>query len=194
MIALIVIIGMIKGCADGTPLMDNSINKSREFVETVFVLDKNGTGFRVTYITTKEVTKERLDEIQSRPNIQLGFNKMKNDVGEHFIDGLLNVDIYDFALYARGYDRDDDITINCIFVSGMTKMKHYVGLNPAIPNSARWIDPRTEQGNLYIKHNDIYGYERGDSALYRYYKCRCPFDFSYSDEHFSHFSEDERIR
>lgn len=194
LIALIVIIGMIKGCCDDTDPMDNSINKSREFVETVFVLDKRGIGFRVTYITTRGVTKERLDEIQSRGHIQLAFNKMKNDVDKHFTNGLLDVDIYDFAMYARGYDCDDDITINCIFVSGSTKMQHYVGPNPSIPNSARWIDARTEQGNLYIKHQDIYGYERGDSALYRYYQCRCPFDFSYSDEHFSHFSEDERIR
>lgn len=194
LMALVVIIGMFKSCSDNTNPIDHSINKSREFVETVFVLDRKGDGFRVTYITTADVTKARLDEIQSRSNVQLAFNKMKNETDEHFKDGLLNVDIYDFALYARGYDCDSDITINCIFVSGSTKMKHYVGPNPSIPNSARWIDPRTEQGNLYIKHSDIYGYERGDSALYRYYQCRPPFDFSYSDEHFSHFPEDQRIR
>lgn len=193
-IILIVIIGLFVECCDNTDPIDNSINKSREFVETVSVLDKTGTGFRVTYITVKDVTKERLDEIQSRPHIQLAFNKMKKDVIEHFRNGLLNVDIYEFALFARQYDCDDDITINCIFVSGSDKMKHYIGPNPKIPNSAEWMDATTEQGNLYIKNSDIYGYERGDSVLYRYYKCRCPYDFSYSDEHFSHFSEDERIR
>lgn len=59
LVALIAIIGIIKGCSDDTNPMDHSINKSREFVETVFVLDKKGVGFRVTYITIEDVTKAR---------------------------------------------------------------------------------------------------------------------------------------
>lgn len=66
-VGLIVFIGVIVTCTDHTNAMDNSINKQIEYVKQLEVLDKNGNGYRVTYVTIDPVTKTRLEEIQSRP-------------------------------------------------------------------------------------------------------------------------------
>lgn len=191
---LIFLIIIIKEYTDNTDPMDNSINKSIEYVEMVNVSDKNNNGFRVTYVTKLPVTKERLAEIQSRPHIIRAFYQLQKDAMNHFNNDMLHTDIYDFSQFARKYDCDQNISMHCIFVMGEEKKELYIGTNPKIPNSAKWMDSNTEQGNLWINHDDIYYYRPGDSRFYRYWKCQYPFSFSYTDEHFSHFSEDERIR
>lgn len=191
---LVVLITIVKECSDDTNPMDNSINKAIEYVEMVNVYDKKDNGFRVTFVTNFPVTKARLAEIQSRPHIVRAFYQLQKDAIEHFKNGMLNTDIYEFSQFARHYDCDEDISIHCIFVIGAEKKALYIGKNPQIPNSARWMNSSTEQGNLWINHEDIYGFQPWDTRFYRYWKCQYPFSFSYTDEHFSHFSEEERIR
>lgn len=193
-VGLIIFIGVIVTCTDNTSPMDNSINKQIEYVKQLEVLDKNGNGFRVTYVTIDAVTKPRLEEIQSRSHLRVAFLRLRREAPVHFGGSLLNTDIHDFARFARQYDCDEQIKIHCIFVHGIDKMNHYIGENPLIKNSARWMNVNTEQGNQWINRGDVYASAKGKVNYYRYWKCQVPYCISETDEHYSHFSEDNRLR
>ena len=185
---------LIVECTDNTDPIDNSIMKDVEYVEFLDVLDHENNGFRVVYVTKNAVTEKRFDEIQSRVHIREAFARLRKESVIHFGGSLLNVDIHEFARFARQYDCDDQIKIHCINVQGLKKMYHYIGPNPSIPNSARWMDMWTEQGNQWINSNDVYTSSPDVSTTYRYWKCQYPHETSETDEHFSHFSEENRIR
>ena len=193
-IGFIAFIGIIVTCTDNTNPLDNSINKQIEYVKQLEVLDKNGNGYRVTYVTIDAVTKSRLKEIQSRPHILTAFLRLQRETPVHFGGSLLDTDIHEFARFARQYDCDNQIKIHCIFVHGLEKMNHYIGSNPKIANSAKWFNVNTEQGNQWINRNDVYGSTEGKANYYRYWKCQVPYCISETDEHYSHFSEDSRLR
>lgn len=104
---------------------------------------------------------------------------------------MLKTNIYDFADFAILFD-PVDIEIHDIFVCGPDKEKLYIGENPRIENWAKWIDPNTLQGLLYITTDDIYHEQKEKSKIYRYWNCPSIHQISATDEHFSHFSETER--
>ena len=171
--------------------IDNQLTRSRGFVGQIFVVDDKRNGFRVRYITKEPVTKERLDEIQHRTSVRDSLERLKTMAPEVFGNMLLT-DIYDFAGFAVQFD-PADIRIHNIFVTGPDKEKLYIGENPRIENWARWIHPGTLQGLLYLKSEDIYFNTAEWGKVYRYHECRGIHQISETDEHFSHFSEDERI-
>ena len=193
-IFLAIIVGMVKACVgDDIDPMDNSINTSREVVEHVIVTDSTYNGFRVVYATKNSVTPERFAEIKSRAHIQASFEKLKREAPRHF-GGLLETDIYDFAIFAKEYDVDQDIKIHNIFVEGRAKKNLYIGPNPMIEKPALYIDENTDQGVQYLKCDDIYYMGDTTNRIYRYWKCQGIHAMSFTDERYSHFSEDNRIR
>lgn len=193
-IILVIIIGLIKGCVgDDIDPLDNSINKSREFVEHLRVVDNEGNGFRVVYATTHAVTEKRLEEIQSRKPIQDAFKQLKHDAPLHWNGSLLDTDICDFALFALKYNVDKDIQIHNIFVHGVNKMNLYVQPNPDMPGHATWMNHGVEQGNQYLQADDINYRIPAGEKIYRYWKCDYLHQVSDTDERFSHFLEKERL-
>lgn len=196
-ILLIVIIGIFKECTDDTdPLDYYDGNAKQEYVEFLKIHDSNCNGFRVTYSTVNAVTKERLAEIQSRKHIIEAFKRLEKDAVSYFKDNMLYTDIYDFADFAKKYDVDKDIQIHCIFIDGVEKCNLYIGENKKWlkEKSATWFNVNTEQGTQWINRDDIYR-NKGSKKTYRYWKCTNPLcGTSETDERFSHFSEDERIR
>lgn len=197
-ISLIVIIGLIKGCTDDTdPLDRNNYMAQQEYVDTFDVTDSCGNGFRIAYSTKNFVTKERLAEIKSRKHIRDAFRRLRDEAPAYFNNNMLDTDIYDFASFAKKYDCDDDIQIHCLFIAGVDKIRMYEDVNPSplMKDCATWIDLNTEQGVQWINNMDIYNRSKTSNPIYRYWKCTSPlFEFSHTDERFSHFSESERIR
>jgi hypothetical protein len=192
-IILIVLIGIIKNCiGNGIDPMDNSIISSREIVQHLEVVDSTYNGFRVVYATKNNVTKTRLEEIRSRPHIINTFKQLKTDAPLYF-GNMIETDIYDFANFAVNYDTDPDIEMHNIFVCGYEKSGLYIGPNPQIPNSAQFFNSGTEQGIQYLSHDDIYFRRRKSNRIYRYWKCYGINATSSVDEHYSHFSEEERL-
>lgn len=191
-IILIAIIGIFVGAflPRNNPI-DNQATRSREFVRQIFVVDDKRNGFRVRYITKEPVTKERWDEIRRRISVRDSLDRLKMLAPQVF-GNMLMTDIYDFADFAVQFD-PADIRIHNIFVCGPDKEKLYVGENPRIENWAKWIHPGTLQGLLFLRGEDIYCNSAGRGKVYRYYECRGLHQISETDEHFSHFSEDERI-
>jgi hypothetical protein len=192
-IVVIVLIGIVKGCMgnDINPL-DNSVNKAREIVTHVIVVDSTHNGFRVVLASKDEITKLRKKEMQSRTSLNETCDKIKTEALLHF-GSLLETNIYDFSKFLLQFKLDEDIEIHNIFVYGGEKSNFYVGPNPKIPNSANFFHFGTEQGLQYINREDIY-YRSFDSLkIYRYWKCYGINALSYKDERFSHFSEDERV-
>ena len=171
--------------------LDRSAVKNRRIVKEIHVLDSTRNGFRVSYATIDDVTDARFDEIYSRPALRDSLDRLLELAPERFPD-MVHLDIYDFADFAKRFD-PADVRIHNIFVYGKKKEKMYIGDNPLIKNPARSIDPSTAQGLLYIRTEDIYCPDSTRRKVYRYFKCRGMFQLSYTDEHFSHFSEDERI-
>lgn len=171
--------------------MDDKVTKNREIVDQVFVVDKNNNGFRVAYATIDNVTKERLDEIQARRSTKDSLARLKATAPAVFGDMLLT-DIYDFAHYAIQFD-PPDTKIHNIFVFGADKENLYVGENPRIENWAKFINSGTAQGLLYLTSEDIYFNSSDRRKAYRYFRCSGLNQISEYDEHFSHFSESERI-
>lgn len=193
-IALIVLICLVKDCVGPkVDPMDNSYMTSFGIVDHVYVCDSTYNGFRVVYVTTKPVTDARLDEIRHRRNVKDGFARLQRDAPIYFGGSLLYTDIYDFAIFAKGIDIDSDIEIHNIFVMGKEKMDLYIGPNPKIENPAQWMNMGTEQGNQYLSHREIFSCSSGNHSIYRYWKCRSPYNISLTDERFSHFPEDERL-
>ncbi len=194
LILSIIIIGISKDFFSSKPNpLDNSVNTNREIVEHVIVTDSSQNGFRIVFATTDNVTKERLEEIQSRPTIQNIFNNMVREASVHFNNNLNITDIYDFAEFVIKYDTIPDIELHNIFIYGKGKTDMYARPNPKIENSATWINPSTEQGVQFIGRNDIYYHRRKKDRIYRYWKCYGIHATSSTDEHYSHFSEDERL-
>lgn len=171
--------------------LDRSTIKKRELVREVLVTDSIGNGFRVNYVTINSVTKARYEEICSRRATCDSIDKMVELAPQRF-GNMLYTDIYDFADFAKHFD-PADVRIHNIFVFGRQKKGLYFGENPRIRNWAKHYDPETEQGILYIKNEDIYCNDSLRRKKYRYYKCYGMYQFSDTDEHFSHFSEDERL-
>ncbi|MCC8199730.1 MAG: hypothetical protein LIP06_14505 [Tannerellaceae bacterium] len=194
-IVIIIIIGIIRAAMDDTDPLDRySRDAKREVVADVEVVDSRNNGFMIKYVTQSRVTEERLAEIKSRPHIKAGFKILKEDAVRHFNDDMLYTDIYDFALFVREYEIDKSIMIHNIFISGADKYQLYLAPNPNIPRSATWVNYRNYQGMQYITDRDIYRPNITDSTkIYRYWECEGLNAFSYTDERFSHFSEDERI-
>ncbi|WP_418990758.1 hypothetical protein [Alistipes sp.] len=171
--------------------IDNQATRSRELVRQLFVVDDKRNGFRVRYITKEPVTKERLDEIQRRTSVRDSMERLRTKAPKVFGNMLLT-DIYDFAGFAVQFD-PADIRIHNIFVCGPDKEKLYIGENPRIENWAKWIHPESLQGLLYLTSEDIYCNTARWGKVYRYHECRGNNQISVTDEHFSHFSEEERI-
>ncbi len=192
-IELILCIGLLKDCPRTVDPIDDSINRSQEVVRHLEVCDSTRNGSRVVYVTTRVVTKERLEEIRLRQSLNQAFCKLQDSAASHFGGSLLQTDIYDFAAYARSFDVNEDVRMHNIFIFGTEKQKLYVGKNPRIANSASWINPATEQGVQYINADDIYFRIEKGERVYRYWKCHGNHSTSTADERFSHFSEDERL-
>ncbi len=171
--------------------LDASAIKSRSIVREIHVVDSAFNGFRVVYATKEAVTADRLYEIQSRPAVGDSLERLKIAAPRHF-GNMLYTDIYDFADFAVPFD-PADIHIHNIFVSGPDKQQLYIGDNPRLENDAKWINSGTAQGLLYIRREDIYRSASRRRRVYRYFKCRGLNETSDTDEHFSHFSEDERL-
>lgn len=194
LVTLVLIIGLARACIpDGTDPIDNSINKSVEILEHLYVRDSKGNGFRVVYVTTNAVTDKRFEEIRSRPAIRKAFERLQHDAVNYYKDNMLDTDICEFALFARRYNVDKDITIHNIFVCGKEKMSLYVQPNPRIANSARWMNMETEQGNQYLNATDVNYHIPAGGKIYRYWKCSFLNEVSDTDERFAHFSENERL-
>lgn len=194
LMVIVGIVGLVKCCVMKPPdLAEESINKSGNIVEHVMVLDSTNNGFRVVYATGEAVTNEKYEEIRGRPHIQTRFNRLKVEAPKYFGGSLLNTDICDFALYAYRFPIDNDLRIHNIFVAGKEKMNLYVQPNPNLPNCATWMNFGTEQGNQYLNFHDINVYIPNGGRIYRYWKCRPLLQVSDNDEHFSHFTEDERL-
>lgn len=192
-VAIVIIVGLVKGCLpDKADPMDNDINKSREILEHVMVMDSTYNGFRVVYVTGNAVTEKRFREIRSRQHIREGFERLKREAPEHFGGSLRDVDICEFALYARNFHIDDDIRIHNIFIAGH-RMDDYVQPNPNLPECVTSMNYGTEQGNQYLDDQDINVYIPNGGRRYRYWKCRYLLQVSDTDERFSHFTEEERL-
>lgn len=191
-LGLIVLIGIAVAVfsPEEDPL-DRSATKSRQILKEIYVVDSTFNGFRVSYATINSVTKARFDEIYSQPAIMDSLERLMELAPRRFGD-MVNLDIYDFADFAKRFD-PADVQIHNIFVCGSKKESMYIGDNPLIKNPARFIDPATSQGLLYIRSEDIYCPDSTRRKVYRYFQCRGMFQLSDTDEHFSHFSEDERI-
>lgn len=134
--------------------LDRSAIKSRQLVTEIYVVDSTNNGFRVSYATINSVTRERFEEIRSRPAVRDSLSKLMEVAPRKFPD-MVHLDIYDFADFAKRFD-PADIRIHNIFVYGREKENMYIGDNPLIRNPARSIDRRTAQGLLYIRDEDIY--------------------------------------
>lgn len=193
-IGLIILIGLIRDCSgsDVDPI-DDSYMKSIGVVDHVYVVDTTRNGFRTVYKTVKPVTDARLQEIRKREKIRDAFARLQHDAPIHFGGSLVYTDIYDFAVFAKQYDVDPDVMLHNIFVTGYEKMNLYIGPNPGIENSARWMNRQTEQGNQYLSSREVFRCSTDAPTIYRYWKCRAPYDISLTDERFSHFSEEERL-
>jgi len=172
--------------------MDNDIIVSMGIVRTFKVVDSTHNGFRVSYGTQRPVSNARLLEIQSRAHLQESFRKLQIEAPLH-LKSLIETDIYDFADFAIQYDCDKDVELKTIFVYGEEKSAMYARPNANLSNSARWIDPNTQQGLQYLKKDDIYYRKHSGEKTYRYWQCFGIRATSSTDERFAHFSEIERV-
>lgn len=181
----------INQCTDNSHDIDNEA-AAREIFTVQLMVDSTGNGFELTYSTKNPVTKSRLAEMSERNYIKDNIDSLKIKTKRCY-GSLLYTDIYEYADFALSCYIDSNLVIEEILVYGREKSNLYIGENPKISNSARWLDPYTNQGLLYIKHDDIY-YRRGNERVYRYKNCTGVYGISTTDEYFSHFSEDERLR
>ncbi len=175
-----------------TDPLDEGIITRKEIIGMAEVRDTSSCGFDVVYSTKEEVTNRRAEEIRSRPHIKETIRRLEKEAPLHF-GAMLHTDIYEFAKFAREYELDPDVRILNIRVTGIEKCRLYIGNNPNIENSARWFNSNTQQGVLYITNIDVYKRYEKQKRVYRYWKCYGLNETSSIDEHFSHFSEDERI-
>ena len=172
--------------------LDVGLDKIQRIAAEAIVVDSMNNGFKAIYATVNDVTPARHTEIVGRPHIRERLDALKKDAPAHF-GNMLNADIYDFTIFVHRYHPDPDLVLHNVFVFGREKMNLYIGPNPGIKNPATWIDHRTLQGVLYIGRKEISRCTSDSVRVYRYWKCRTPFKQSETDEHFSHFSEDDRL-
>lgn len=192
-VILVILIAVVNGIfGKKVDPIDNSVNKSRKIIEHLYVKDTTNNGFRVVFASKDEITEARLEETKFRESLKQTFIKIQTDAPSHF-GNMVETNIYDFAEYLLLYDLEPEIHLHNIFIYGIEKSNKYIGTNPNIKNSAKFINHGTQQGYQYLSHDDIYNLTNSDVKIYRYWKCAGINSFSYSDENFSHFSEDERI-
>jgi hypothetical protein len=172
--------------------LDAGTDRAGRVVAEVMVTDSARNGFRVVYATTDAVTPAKAKEIRSRRHIGDSIARLKAEAPRYFGD-MLTTDIWDFTGFALRFDPDPDVCIHNVFVAGARKQNLYIGPNPAIENPAKWINATTLQGVLYINREDISHHTSRSQKVYRYWRCRIPFNLSDTDEHWSHFSEDDRL-
>lgn len=193
-VVIIVLIVVLKDLfGDKIDPMDNSVNKSRKIIEHLNVVDSTNNGFRVVFASKDEITEARLKEIKSRESLKKTFQKLKMEGPVYFDNNLLETNIYAFARFSLQYKLEPEIEIHNIFIYGQEKCNMYIGPNPKIKNSATRYNFNTEQGCQYLSKDDIYNRTNDSIKIYRYWKCSGINQISYTDEKFSHFSEDERI-
>lgn len=172
--------------------LDTGLDKERRIAAEAIVVDNHNNGFKAVYLTVDEVTWARYYEIVSRPHIEDSLSRLKREAPMHFGD-MLYTDIFDFTLFAMSYHPDPDLVLHNVFVFGAEKKNLYIGPNPKIKNPATWIDHRTLQGILYVGRKEISRYTSDSVRVYKYWRCPMAHKQSDSDEHFSHFSEDDRL-
>ncbi len=170
--------------------LDASAVMNTSIVRQIHVVDNANNGFRIIYATKENVTADRLYEIQTRPAVRDSFERLKLAAPRYF-GNMLQTDIYDFASFAVPFD-PPDVKIHNIFVFGPDKQRLYIGDNPRLENEAKWINSGMSQGLLFIRAEDIYHQTRR-RRVYRYFQCSGIEEASDTDEHFSHFTEDERV-
>jgi hypothetical protein len=191
-IVLVALAGIIVAIFTLRPdILDASAVKNAEIVRQIHVVDSANNGFRVVYATKENVTTDRLHEIQFRSAVRDSLERLRVAAPLRFGD-MLHTDIYDFADFAVRFD-PPDIRIHNIFVFGQEKENLYIGDNPRLENEAKWINPGTAQGLLYISAKEIYYNPTRRRKVYRYFRCSGLNEASDTDEHFSHFTEDKRI-
>lgn len=191
MVILIVIIGLFKSCfGEKIDPMDDTYMKEREMYSRHAVYDSTSVGFDFLWYTTNPVSKERANEIRSRPHIRASQKEFLATVTDHFNHDFFNTDIYDVAEYAKKFDVDPDVRLVNIFVTGRRLTDQYLRPNPDLP-SGGCTEPyhSTDQGVLYLKECDIYITNPEIGRTYRYWMCR---QTSSTDERYTHFTESER--
>ncbi|NDV80290.1 hypothetical protein [Dysgonomonas sp. 511] len=192
-IILLIIVGLVKFLfQDKVDPMDAGLITKSEVIGLAEVRDSSYCGFDVVYATRKNVTAPRAEEIRSRPHIKENIKRLEKEAPLYF-GNMLYTDIYEFAEFAKKYELDQDVQIQNIWIAGTKKCRLYIGDNPKIVNSARWYNPNTRQGALFITKIDVYKRYEKSRRIYRYWKCSGLNETSTIDEHFSHFSENERI-
>ena len=172
---------------------DNSMNAAVELFPDVYIRDSTGNGFRVVYATAGAVTKERYYEMHSSKSYRRMIDSLQAAAMNHFNGDLLNADLVEFARLAVNYT-EPDMSMHNIFCTGKEKMEFYLRPNPEIPGSENlWLNYETEQGNQYLKWEDIHIHIPNDSVIYRYWRCPVLHRYSNTDERFAHFSKDDII-
>lgn len=188
---LIIIIGLFKSCfGEKIDPMDDTYMKEREMYDRHAVYDSTSVGFDFLWYTTNAVSRERADEIRSRPHIRKAQKEFIETVADHFNHDFFNADIYDVAEYAKKFDVDPDVRLVNVFVIGQRLEDQYLRPNPNLPDGG-CTEPcyGTDQGVLYIKEIDIYSPSADSLRTYRYWEC---WRTSSSDERYTHFTESER--
>lgn len=173
--------------------LDVGNDKTKRIVAEVTAVDSTNNGFALCYASIRDITPARFEEMYARPHIRDSLAALKREAPLYF-GSMLMTDIFDFAKFAHRYHPDPDIVIHNIVVFGVEKMSLYVGPNPKIENPATYIDFQTMQGNLFIGQKEILRYLSTSEREYRYLHCFGAHKRSDTDEHFSHFSESDRLR
>lgn len=188
---LIIIIGLLKSCfGEKIDPLDDSYMTKREMFSRKCITDSTGVGFELLWYTTNPVTKKRMEEIRTRDQIYQAQKQLCNQAANHFKHDFFNIDIYNFAKYAKRFDVDTDVRLVNIFVYGLRLKKQYWQPNPTLP-SGGCTEPahNTEQGILYLEECDIYVTNPDAGRRYRYWEC---WRTSSTDERYTHFTWPER--
>lgn len=179
----------ISECTDTTDPIDKMGDVEMQIVGLAEILDEEGYGFEIFYVSEKPETQARAFEMMSRKE----FCDMKDSMSIKAVErfGRLEyVDIYDFAEFAKGFVFPG-YKVFQIFVSGKTSLK-FMNPNPDIENSSTRIIDRN--GILYLNESCIHLRPKDAPRVYLYYKAKFPWDRSDTIQYFSHMTEEEMIR
>lgn len=179
----------ISECTDTTDPLDKMGDAEMQIVGLAEILDEEGYGFEIFYVSEKPETLARSREMMSRKEFCDMRDSMSVKAVERF-GGLEYVDIYDFAEFAKGFVLPG-YRVFQIFVSGNTKSK-FKEPNPDIENSSTRIIKR--KGLLYLDESCIHLRSKNEPRVYLYYKAKFPWDRSDTIQYFSHMTEEEMIR
>lgn len=157
------------------------------------IVDERGNGFTIVYRSTV-MTKDRLMEVLSHKNIDENLDSLRGVVLERFDGDLLDVDIYDFAEVVKYFEIDPKLWVNRILVCGKERKLRYFNPNPNLPDGVTEYDFRTDQGILWIDNRDIFSVSTNDNKIYRYWKVSGPREISDTDEHFTHFTSEQKVK